>query len=60
MQILAFIVDFILHIDTHLNEIIQAYGSLTYFILFMIIFAETGFVVTPFYQAIHCSLPSVP
>ncbi|MCL4208112.1 DedA family protein [Patescibacteria group bacterium] len=48
MQILAFIVDFILHIDTHLNEIIQAYGSLTYFILFMIIFAETGFVVTPF------------
>lgn len=48
MEILSFIVDFILHIDTHLNEIIQAYGSLTYFILFMIIFAETGFVVTPF------------
>lgn len=48
MEILSFIVDFILHIDTHLNEIIQAYGSLTYFILFMIVFAETGFVVTPF------------
>lgn len=48
MQIVAFLIDFILHIDVHLNEIIQAYGSLTYFILFMIIFAETGFVVTPF------------
>ncbi len=48
MEILSFFIDFILHIDTHLNDIIQAYGSLTYFILFMIIFAETGFVVTPF------------
>jgi membrane-associated protein len=43
-----FIVDFILHIDTHLAEIISQYGIATYAILFGIIFAETGFVVTPF------------
>lgn len=42
------IVDFILHIDTHLNEIIATYGRWSYAILFIIIFAETGFVFTPF------------
>ena len=42
------LVDFILHIDKHLAEIIRDYGTWTYFILFLIIFAETGFVVTPF------------
>jgi membrane-associated protein len=42
------LVDFILHIDVHLAEIIAQYGTATYFILFAIIFAETGFVVTPF------------
>jgi len=41
-------IDFILHIDEHLNTIIQMYGTLTYAILFGIIFAETGLVVTPF------------
>ncbi|MFN0200727.1 MAG: VTT domain-containing protein [Bacteroidia bacterium] len=40
--------DFILHIDKHLEQIIANYGTLTYLILFFIIFAETGFVVTPF------------
>ncbi len=40
--------DFILHIDTHLAVIIQDYGGWTYGILFLIIFAETGFVITPF------------
>lgn len=40
--------DFILHFDKHLAEILQAYGTLTYFFLFLIIFCETGFVVTPF------------
>ncbi len=42
------LVDFILHIDKHLAEIIAQYGTTTYVILFAIIFAETGLVVTPF------------
>jgi len=42
------IISFILHIDTHLTELTSAYGALTYAILFLIVFAETGFVVTPF------------
>lgn len=42
------ILDFVLHIDTHLAEIIATYGALTYVILFAIVFAETGFVFTPF------------
>lgn len=48
MEIFGQIIDFILHIDTHLGEIITAYGVLSYAILFGIIFAETGFVFTPF------------
>jgi membrane-associated protein len=42
------IIDFILHIDKHLIEIVSNYKTWTYLILFLIIFAETGFVVTPF------------
>jgi len=42
------LIDFILHIDTHLAEIIRDYGVWTYAVLFLIIFAETGLVVTPF------------
>lgn len=42
------LVDFILHIDVHLKEIIADYGTWTYAVLFLIIFAETGLVVTPF------------
>lgn len=42
------VIDFILHIDTHLTELTSTYGTLTYGILFAIVFAETGFVVTPF------------
>jgi membrane-associated protein len=41
------LVDFVLHIDVHLAEIIRDYGNWTYALLFLIIFAETGFVVTP-------------
>lgn len=48
MEFLQQIIDFVLHIDKHLTEIIANYGTLTYAILFLIIFAETGFVVTPF------------
>ena len=48
MEILAHIIDFIIHIDVHLSEIIRDYRVWTYLILFIIIFAETGLVVTPF------------
>lgn len=41
-------IDFILHLDKYLGMIIQQFGVFTYAILFLIIFAETGFVVTPF------------
>jgi len=47
MEIISYLVDFILHIDVHLQEIIGQYGALTYLILFLIVFAETGLVVTP-------------
>jgi membrane-associated protein len=40
--------DFVLHSDTHLLEFVAAYGTLVYALLFAIVFAETGFVVTPF------------
>jgi membrane-associated protein len=40
--------DFFLHFDAHLAEAIQQYGTLTYLILFVIVFCETGLVVTPF------------
>lgn len=48
MEIIKFLIDFVLHLDRHLGELIQAYGVLTYAILFAIVFCETGFVVTPF------------
>lgn len=41
------LVDFIIHIDRHLAEIIASYGAWTYAILFLIIFAETGLVIMP-------------
>jgi len=40
--------DFVLHFDTHLTEFVRDYGTWVYAILFTIVFAETGFVVTPF------------
>jgi membrane-associated protein len=48
MEFLKGVVDFVLHLDTHLNAIIQSYGFLTHFLLFLVIFCETGLVVTPF------------
>lgn len=48
MEFISTAIDFILHFDVHLNEMIIQYGTLTYGILFFIIFAETGFVFTPF------------
>ena len=47
MDLLRQFVDFFLHLDTHLAEIIREYGTWTYAILFLIVFAETGLVVMP-------------
>ncbi len=40
--------DIILHLDEYLSQIVSTYGALTYVILFLIVFAETGLVITPF------------
>ena len=48
MELLLQFVDIILHLDKHLAMLVQQYGTWIYAILFVIIFAETGFVVTPF------------
>jgi len=48
LELIQTLIDFILHIDKHLVEIVSEYQTWTYLILFIIIFAETGFVVTPF------------
>ena len=42
------IIDFVLHIDKHLETFISSYGALVYLLLFLIVFCETGLVVTPF------------
>jgi membrane-associated protein len=42
------LIDFVLHFDKHLLEFVRDYGSWVYALLFTIVFAETGFVVTPF------------
>ena len=47
MEHLKFLIDFILHIDKHLFELVQRYDTWIYLILFLIVFAETGLVVTP-------------
>ena len=48
MDFIQLVIDFILHIDRHLAELTAAYGPWIYGILFLIIFCETGLVVTPF------------
>ena len=48
MDIAAFLIDFILHVDVHLANFVQAYGAWVYALLFAIIFVETGVVVMPF------------
>lgn len=48
MEIIAFLIDFILNVDQHLQAFVQAYGAWVYALLFLIIFVETGVVVMPF------------
>jgi membrane-associated protein len=48
MEVIRFVVDLFLHLDTHLSGIIAQYGTWTYALLFLVIFVETGLVVTPF------------
>jgi membrane-associated protein len=48
MDVLMYLVDFVLHVDVHLREFVLAYGAWVYALLFAIIFVETGVVVMPF------------
>jgi len=48
VEIISWLLDFVLHLDEHLTTLVQTYGVWAYAILFMIIFLETGVVVTPF------------
>lgn len=48
MEIISFLIDFILHVDKHLEVFVQSYGAWVYALLFLIIFVETGVVVMPF------------
>lgn len=48
MELLKQLIDVMLHLDVHLNSTILEYGAWTYLILFLIVFCETGLVVTPF------------
>ena len=48
MEIITFLIDFILHVDKHLEVFVQNYGTWVYALLFLIIFVETGVVVMPF------------
>lgn len=47
MEFLKFAIDFFLHLDKHLADILTQYGTLTYGILFLIVFVETGLIVMP-------------
>lgn len=48
MDLLRYALDFLLHLDKHLLDLVAQYGAWTYLILFGIVFCETGLVVTPF------------
>ncbi len=48
MELLHYLIDFILHLDAHLTELLARFDTWIYVIIFLVIFAETGLVVTPF------------
>ncbi|MBB4844296.1 membrane-associated protein [Paucibacter oligotrophus] len=48
MELISFFIDFIVHVDRHIADFVQAYGMWVYALLFLIVFVETGLVVMPF------------
>jgi membrane-associated protein len=48
MELVSFLIDFILHVDVHLETFVRNYGAWVYALLFIIVFVETGVVVMPF------------
>jgi membrane-associated protein len=48
VEILGFLLDFVLHVDQHLRQFVEQYGAWVYALLFLIVFVETGLVVMPF------------
>jgi len=48
LDLLRYLLDFFLHLDRHLSQVIAQYGIWTHLILFLIVFCETGLVITPF------------
>ena len=48
MELISFLIDFIVHVDRHIADFVQAYGMWVYALLFLIVFVETGLVVMPF------------
>ena len=47
MEYISYLIDFVLHINVHLDELVRDYGAWVYAVLFVIVFCETGLVVTP-------------
>ena len=60
MELIKNFIDLFIHLDKHLNVIIQNYGVWTYLLLFLIIFCETGLVVTLSFPGILCFSPQAP
>jgi len=48
MEIIKYLIDLVLHMDKHLSALVQTYQTWTYLLLFLVIFLETGLVITPF------------
>jgi membrane-associated protein len=48
MELLQYLIDIVMHLDKHLNLLVDQYGTMSYLLLFLVIFCETGLVVTPF------------